>query len=165
MLCAKNESSTLKFQNKIFVGQIWKPAPFLALQGPFLELHECPVAAGLILGPITASQNATTITIKIMVFNFTPQFCVCGAKLWTSLTLSHAKSIGVAKTLWPTNFFSGGYTFYRVLCQNIYHIFVDGMPSDPALACPLRNMSNHSRTPHPTLPNILYIIYTKFSSV
>ena len=31
---------------------------------PFPELHECPLAVGLVLGPITGSQNATIITIK-----------------------------------------------------------------------------------------------------
>ena len=68
--------------------------------GPFLELHECPLAVRLVLGPITSSQNATTITIKTRMFTFAPHFFDCGAKLWNVLALTHAKTLG------PTKFFS-----------------------------------------------------------
>ena len=90
----------MKFQNKKFVRQIWKLTSFLVLQGPFLELHECPFAVRLVLGPITSSQHATTITIKTRMFTFAPHFFDCGAKLWNVLALTHAKTLG------PTKFFS-----------------------------------------------------------
>ena len=117
---------------------------FLTQRYCFFGLDTFPLVHVLAIVSATSMQspmNGNLTYLHSLHFHFCPLFCGVGTKLWNILALSHAKTLG------PTIFFDG-YTFYEVIGQNIYHLFVDGMIS---LALPLQNMSNYSRTPHPTL--------------